>query len=666
MTGNQNSGRRFVPNEDKIRFWEARAAGISITEACKIAGIHYNTGQKWDAKRRKLEVELKAADFAEQTASHKANRSGKSLDKLRANLDEIAELPPVIPYERLSERAKRGWDDFDYFRRVYLGRVPSPWQVEAAYRIVQYLESEEKEFLVLNCPPGAGKSTLFHDVAVWCIVRNRGIRVLYGSISQTLAKMYSRRIRETLERPTRLIVDPELVRKGLAVDAEGCLAQDYGRFKPTASGSLWRAEEFIVEQMGFGGLDNKEPTVSAYGIDSEFIGHRADLCLFDDVASPENSKESVARDRLLERWDSMAEARCDPGGLVAVIGQRLGPGDLYAHCLNKVTYDDIEDWGEASGEDATVEEQLRDPVKKQKYHHITYRAYYDELDSGPKSRSKGSKAWPEGPLLDPVRLPWKDLSFIKHNQPTKFRVVYQQEDIDTDYQLVERVMLTGGAGSDGVFYTGCIDRDRQPGYLPPLLRQPWVSIISVDPSPANFWGVIWTVVQPDLGLYHVVDLERVKLTAEELLGFDLSTGRYTGILEDWVQRADTMGYPVSHIIVEINAAQRFLLAHDFVRRWQASREVMVIPHTTSRNKLDENLGLEALIPPVVRSGSLRLPTLTANWKTLALVEELSTWTKDKKRGTDLAMALWFTLLHAPKLTEPKLPPRMWRPSFLAG
>jgi hypothetical protein len=127
-----------------------------------------------------------------------------------------------------------------------------------------------------------------------------------------------------------------------------------------------------------------------------------------------------------------------------------------------------------------------------------------------------------------------------------------------------------------------------------------------------------------------------------------------------------MGYPVSHIVVEVNAAQRFLLAHDFVRRWQAQHQVQVIPHTTTRNKLDENLGLEALIPPVVRSGSLRLPTMTGNWKTLALVEELVSWTKNKRQGTDLAMALWFTLLHAPKLSAPRLPPRMWRPSFVGG
>jgi len=666
MSGTLNSGRREVPSEDKIRFWEARAAGISIKEACKIAGIHYNTGQKWDAKRRRLNAELAVAQLNEKVADVKASRGGQRVAELRAELDTIAELPPVIPYERLSERAKRGWDDFDYFRRVYLGRVPSPWQVEAAYRIVEYLESEEKEFLVLNCPPGAGKSTLFHDVAVWCIVRNRAIRVLIGSISQTLAKMYSRRIRETLERPTRLIADPELVRKGLAVDAEGCLAHDYGRFKPTASGSLWRAEEFIVEQLNPGMLENKEPTVSAYGIDSEFIGHRADLCLFDDVASPENAKESTSRDRLLERWDSMAEARCDPGGLVAVIGQRLGSGDLYAHCLNKITYDELDEDDDLSGEDATVEERLSEPVKKQKYHHITYKAYYEELDTGPKSRSKKASPWPEGPLLDPVRLPWKDLSYIKYNQPNKYRIVYQQEDIDSDYQLVDRAMLTGGVGLDGVQYQGCIDKDRQPGSITRHLAHPLISIISVDPSPSQFWGVIWTLVQPDQGLYHVVDLERVKLTAEELLGWQMTTGEYTGILEDWVQRADRMGYPISHIVVEVNAAQRFLLAHDFVRRWQATRNVQVIPHTTSRNKLDENLGLEALIPPIVRSGSLRLPTMSGNWKTLALVEELTSWTKDKKKGTDLAMALWFTVLHAPRLSAPKLPPRMWRPSFLTG
>jgi hypothetical protein len=179
-----------------------------------------------------------------------------------------------------------------------------------------------------------------------------------------------------------------------------------------------------------------------------------------------------------------------------------------------------------------------------------------------------------------------------------------------------------------------------------------------------FWALVWVIYQPELNLYHVVDVERTKLTAEDLLGYNTSTGEYSGMLEDWVDRAYNMGYPVSHVIVEINAAQRFLLAHDFVRRWQTMNGLNIVPHTTTRNKLDENMGVEALLPPLIRSGALRLPTMRGNWKTLAVTEELTSWHRDKKNGTDLVMALWFAALHAPNVSGIKKPPRMWRPSFM--
>ena len=123
----------------------------------------------------------------------------------------------------------------------------------------------------------------------------------------------------------------------------------------------------------------------------------------------------------------MAEARCDPGGLLAVIGQRLGPLDLYAHCLAKVSYD-AEDDDSYTGEDVKNKEET-EPTKSYKYKHLIYKAYYDELDTGPPSRKMTAKAWPEGPLLEPFRLSWKDISYVKHNTPNKFKVVYQQEDL---------------------------------------------------------------------------------------------------------------------------------------------------------------------------------------------------------------------------------------------
>jgi transposase-like protein len=653
--------RRNVSPADKARFFQAIAAGSSILDACRIAGIHVNTGSRWLKKSKLAQAKRVEAEF--DVRKHVRDQGGVQRDADN-DLGAAAELPPAVPLDRLCAEAKRGLEDFDFFRKYYLGRVPSPWQVEAAVTLVQLLEAEDKEFVCLNVPPGAGKSTLFHDVAVWAIVRNRAIRVMIGSISQAMAKQYSRRIRETLERPAPIQPDPELVKKGLAVNAEGCLSIDYGRFKPSDKGALWRADEFIVEQYDGNGLDNKEPTVRAYGIDAEFIGHRADLCLFDDVASTENCRESVARDKLLERWDSMAEARCDPGGLLAVIGQRLGSGDLYAHCLAKVTYDVEEE--DYDGSDVTLPEHIanKEPTKSSKYKHIIYQAYYPELDSGPASRKTSAPAYPNGPLLDPKRLSWKDLSYLRYNSPEKFRVIYQQEDLAGDTYLIDRTWITGGIGTDGVLYQGCVDGERQHGTIPPGLVPPVISIVAVDPSPTQFWALIWILYQPTTNLYYVIDIERVKLTAEELLGYNTTTSQYSGIMEEWQNRSMSLGYPISHWVVEINAAQRFLLAHDFVRKWQALHGVNVLPHTTTRNKLDENMGVEALLPPLFRSGAVRLPTMRANWKTLAAADELAKWTRDKKNGTDIVMALWMAVLNLPNLTNMKLPPRQWRPSWL--
>jgi hypothetical protein len=179
-----------------------------------------------------------------------------------------------------------------------------------------------------------------------------------------------------------------------------------------------------------------------------------------------------------------------------------------------------------------------------------------------------------------------------------------------------------------------------------------------------FWAIQWWIYQPETNLRFLIDVERVKLTAEQLLGFDTTSREYSGIMEDWQNRAMDMGYPISHWVVEVNAAQRFLLAHDFVRKWQSRHNVNVIAHTTSRNKIDENLGVEALLPQLFRSGAIRTPSMRENWKTLAFIEEHSSWTRDKKNGTDLVMACWMAMLHLPNLSPISRPQKKWRPSWL--
>lgn len=646
--------RRVVPPGDIARYWEARHVGRTIRDASSMVGVHYNTALNWEKKAKDAALEHKHATLGLVKASRAVGHHG-SKDHTAQMMAATEELNGPVPLHLLNERATRGLDDFDYFRRVYLGRAPSNWQVEAAYRIKEYLESEEREYLVLNVPPGAGKSTLFHDVAVWMICRRRDIRILIGSVSGKLATQYSRRVRDTLERSSPMEPSEHDLSRGLAVQPESCLAWDYGRFRPIHQGSLWRADEFIVDQFGAFTLNNKEPTVASYGMDAEFIGHRADLCLYDDVANPENSKEGAARDRLLEKWDAVAEARCEPGGMLCVIGQRLSPSDLYAHCLNKRAYSEDDD--EMSEGDSSVKE-LR------KYHHITYKAYYDELDTDPKLRKKDAPQYPDGPLLDPHRLPWKDIQYLRASNRTKFEIVYQQQADAEQGALILKVHAMGGLGPDGMLYPGCVDKDRDPGYLPPYLAEPLISIATIDPSPTQFWGCQWWILQPDTNLRYLIDLERPKLSAEELLGFDTTSGTHFGLMEDWQVRSKQMGKPITHWVVEINAAQRFLLAHDFVRKWQAKHQVQIVPHTTNRNKWDSDRGIESLLPPLWRSGAVRLPSMRHSWKTLALIQEMSSWRPDKKKGTDLVMAHWFAEMHWPTVGAIKEPPRMWRPSWM--
>src|SRR6478609_8745069 len=82
----------------------------------------------------------------------------------------------------LSDEASKALEDFAYFRKRFFGRRSTPWQERAAYEILRSVQSEDREYVVVNCPPGSGKSTLFtHDVICWLIARDRTIRIMIGS-----------------------------------------------------------------------------------------------------------------------------------------------------------------------------------------------------------------------------------------------------------------------------------------------------------------------------------------------------------------------------------------------------------------------------------------------------------------------------------------------------
>ena len=133
----------------------------------------------------------------------------------------------------LSVDALKALEDFAFFRLRYFGRLSTPWQERAAYEILRHLQTDDREYVVMNEPPGSGKSTLFtHDIPCWLIARDRTIRIQIGSRTERQARMYVGRMKRSLERDAPLRADADSLARGSAFDAVACLQDDFGAFKP--------------------------------------------------------------------------------------------------------------------------------------------------------------------------------------------------------------------------------------------------------------------------------------------------------------------------------------------------------------------------------------------------------------------------------------------------
>ena len=623
-----------MPKLVSPRQWEVynqlRKRGFTIKQASEEARIGYATARRYEGKLNAIAPGQRKPASAERQA-----------------------LGP-IPFDDLRPEARRALEDFGYFQRRYLGRIATPWQAEAAYTVKGLLESPEKEFATLNAPPGSGKSTTFtHDIPAWLTVRNRSIRGLMGSKVESAAKRYVGRLRRTLERTTPYMPEDEEVARGLALPAEATLADDFGSFRPDNK-DLWSAEGFVVAQLGNVAIAEKEPTWSAYGMDSGFLGMRYDFVVWDDLVDKLTIRTVEARENQQEWWDDIAEKRLEPGGLLLLQGQRMGADDLYRYTLDKRVIPD-------------EDEHVPEGGWPRKYHHIVFKAHYEDRCEG--LHDKTSPYYPEGCLLDPRRLSWRELRQEMSNPRHNFAVIYQQEDSDPESVLVDPLWVQGGTDpKTGMSYPGCQDRDRDICELPHGLYGDLLSICTADPSPTKYWSVQWWIVRcvdGEAQERYLMDHVRQAMDAPSFLDWNNPEQAFTGLMEEWQERSVALGRPITAWIVEKNGAQRFLLQYEHVRRWSAKWRVDILPHETERNKSDPEYGVQTLAG-IYKYGLVRLPWKNNSRGRLAsmkLVEEVTHWPGWKTE--DCVMAQWFLEWRLPRIVPSggNLP-RFNRPGWL--
>ena len=618
---------RVSPEQKRI-FWERLDSGSSVRQAAAYANMSYNTG-----------LRIRGSEAAFHVVNEEA---------------AITQQPAPKRRDQLSPEAKRALEDFGYFQRRYFGRIATPWQEMAANKVNELLATDDEEYLVVNAPPGSGKSTLFTmDLAAWMTCRNRAIRGLIGSRTAKQASWYVGRLRRAFERTIPEKAELSQLERGDALDAETTLGADFGRFKPLER-DLWTAEQFIVMQESGVAISEKEATWSAFGMDSGFLGGRYDLVIWDDVVDPTKSRTVDQVDWQRAWWGDYAESRLEPGGLLILQGQRIGAEDLYRHCLDMRT--PVYDSDQAEDEDEVAS-------WTSKYHHIKFKAHYEEQCRGASGHKLSSSPYPDGCLLYPRRLSWKKLSGIMENRSDRYRVLYQQEDVDPDEVLVNPDWVYARNG-----FPGCLDRDRDRLDLP-IGHRTMSSVVSCDPSPTNNWAVEWWLHNDLVDYRYLIDLFRGKMDAPDFLDYDTSTGQFKGLMEEWQNTSVMLGCPITHWIVEINAAQRFLLQYDFVHRWKQKWRVEIIPHSTQRNKSDAEFGVQT-IAPYYRDGKVRLMGKGDGMvRSQRLIDEVTRYT-GKGTGTrtdDCIMAHWFFEWNLPRIKGHSNPGvKVWRPSWFSG
>jgi len=619
------------------KYFEARAAGFSIAQSAQKAKFSEATAYRVEKAAQNL-------------------RADEGIDSSASNYRELkaeSKLEGPKKYENLPAEAQQALEDFGYFRRRYFGRVSTPWQEEAGEALVKLLESDQKEYVVMNMPPGSGKTTLLHDMTCWIICRNRSVRLLTGSATMSLAKRNLMRVRRSLERVIPEQADDNLKARGQAFDAESTLAQDFGRFKPLDK-ELWTNEAFIVMQPeDAGAISEKEPTLSAYGMDSGFIGGRFDGCFWDDLVDPRKVRSAEQREAMEDWYQDVAETRLEPAGMLALIGQRLAPDDLYRFALDMTQ--PIED---EEVLDVLTDEEIANLRHDKKYKHLKYKAHYEEL-CDPGHHKRGSEAYPKGCLLDPRRLPWREISNLMSNRGERFAVVYQQEDIALDETLVRNEWVYGHGTS-----IGCIDKDRDRWEIPPGLNPADCMVVATaDPSPTNFWSIQCWLYHPESQQRFLLDLIRKKMEAPEFLEYNYNIGEFTGVMEEWQRLSTSLGFPIQTWVIEQNAAQRFMLQYDHFKRWRQLNGVEVIPHNTNTNKSDANYGVTT-ISQHWRFGRVRLMGKgEGKVRSMALIDEVTKYPHG--RTDDCVMAEWFFEWNIPNLYQPKTQKvQAWRPNWV--
>lgn len=192
---------------------------------------------------------------------------------------------------------------FRFFCWYYLNTVLFSSQERWAIKI-----TKTRRGLVL-APAGHGKTELISKLLpIWMICKNRNIRILLTSSTDSLAKKNLKVVQWELRYNRKLI-------------------EDFGLFY--SNQNIWGQKQIYVIR----DKNLKDPTVEAVGMNCAITGGRFDLEIFDDIIDANSVITESARKRDKNYVDGTLIPRLEPDGKVWAIGTRKDYDDVYGHFL---------------------------------------------------------------------------------------------------------------------------------------------------------------------------------------------------------------------------------------------------------------------------------------------------------------------------------------------
>jgi len=230
---------------------------------------------------------------------------------------------------KVSKAAKNSLKNFSAFRRKYFATETGEKYETAEFHekwisnIISAIEDGE-ELLILS-PPRHGKTELLIHFAVYQIIQNPNVRIMWVGGNEDIAKNSVSAVLDQLETNERLQED---------------FCKPGETFKPeNRSGKNWGQNQFTVGTRTVPGI--KSPTMVAVGKGGKILSRDCDIIIADDIEDHQTTMQPGARESTRQWWTTTLSSRKEEHTAVVVIGSRQHPDDLYNHLLDNDNFTSI-------------------------------------------------------------------------------------------------------------------------------------------------------------------------------------------------------------------------------------------------------------------------------------------------------------------------------------